>query len=175
MNPWTPFTVFIILGAAWTAAWAWAVARSSGPPAAYEVVYKTSGILRRRLLYLLAAVFAVVFILSIRWLPYRGLAEARLGRPMAHITVTARMWQWGLSQTTIPVGVPVEFAVTSVDVNHGFGIYGPSGRIVAQVQAMPGYTNHLIVRFTARGQYLVRCLEFCGIPHIGMAAVLDVR
>jgi cytochrome c oxidase subunit 2 len=175
MDPWVPFAAFIIVGAAWTAVWLWAVARSSGPPADYDAVYKSSGLLRRRLLYALSIFFAVVFLLSIRWLPYRGLAQARLGPPAARVAVTAQMWQWGLSQTTIPMGVPVEFAVTSKDVNHGFAIYSPSGRIVAQVQAMPGYTNHLIVRFTQPGQYLVRCLEFCGIPHIGMAAILDVR
>lgn len=175
MNPWGPLVVFLVIGAAWTAAWAWVVARSSGPPGSFDAVYAAGGVLRRRLFYAIVAVLVVVFLASVRWFPYRSLAEARLGPPTAHVSVTAKMWQWTLSQTAIPAGTPVEFDVTSIDVNHGFGIYGPSGRVVAQVQAMPGYTNRLVVRFAQPGQYLVRCLEFCGIPHIGMATAFDVK
>jgi cytochrome c oxidase subunit 2 len=175
MNPWLPLVVFFVLGIAWTIAWGWTLLRSGGPPGSFDAVYAAGGIVRRQLFYALAAVFIVVFIVSFRWFPYRGFAEARLGRPATRIAVTARMWQWTISRPEVPAGVPVEFDVTSVDVNHGFGIYDSSGRIVAQVQAMPGYTNHLVVRFPAPGQYLVRCLEFCGIPHIGMVAAVTAR
>ena len=120
-------------------------------------------------------VFIIVFASSFRWFPYRGFAAARLGRPTAYVTVPAKMWQWTLGQTEMPSATPVEFDVTSVDVNHGFAIYGPSGRIVAQVQAMPGYTNHLVVRFPEPGNYLVRCLEFCGIPRTGMVTAFTVK
>jgi heme/copper-type cytochrome/quinol oxidase subunit 2 len=44
--------------------------------------------------------------------------------------------------------VPVEFQVTSADVNHGFGIYDRSGRLLAQTQAMPGITNRLVYTFS---------------------------
>ena len=37
----------------------------------------------------------------------------------------------------------MRFDVTSVDVNHGFGVYDPNGRLIGSVQAMPGYTNEL--------------------------------
>lgn len=84
------------------------------------------------------------------------------------------MWQWTLSRSSFPAGTTVEFDVTSRDVNHGFGIYGPQGTLVAQVQAMPGITNRLVVHLARPGQYLVRCLEFCGIPHIGMATAFQV-
>ncbi|HKV46146.1 MAG TPA: cytochrome c oxidase subunit II [bacterium] len=175
MNPWGPFVVFLVVGTAWTVAWGWVVAWSSRPSGSFDDIYAAGAVLRRRLFSAIVAILVIVFLVSIRWFPYRSLAEARLGPPAAHVTVTAKMWQWTLSQTEIPAGTPVEFDVTSIDVNHGFGIYGPSGHIVAQVQAMPGYTNRLVVRFSEPGQYLVRCLEFCGIPHIGMAAALQVK
>jgi cytochrome c oxidase subunit 2 len=66
---------------------------------------------------------------------------------------------------TIPSGALVEFRVTSLDVNHGFAIYTPSGDVLSQTQAMPGYTNRLLVRFPAPGKYTVLCLEYCGLPH----------
>ena len=48
---------------------------------------------------------------------------------------------------TVPVGAVVEFRVTTLDVNHGFSLYAPDGRLVAQTQAMPGYVNRLRVTF----------------------------
>ena len=173
MNPWAPFVAFVIVGLAWTIVWAWVVMRAGGPPKPYDPISQSAGRIRQRLFAALAVVLAVVFLGSIWWLPYRAIAVSRLGAPAATVTVSAKMWQWTLSRTQIPAGVPVEFDVTSVDVNHGFGIYGPSGNLVAQVQAMPGFTNSLIVRFAEPGHYLVRCLEFCGIPHIGMAAAFE--
>ena len=175
MNPWSPFIVFLVVGGAWTIAWVWALVRAGGSPVGYDDIYHHTGVLRRRLFYLITAILVIVFFLSIRWFPYPRLAEARLGVPGVRVTVAAKMWQWTVSQTEIPKDTPVEFMVTSEDVNHGFAIYGPTGHIVAQVQAMPGYTNHLIVSFTQPGQYLVRCLEFCGIPHIGMATAFEVK
>ncbi len=174
MNPWVPFVVFLVIGTAWTVAWGWTIARAGGPPAAYDPIYRGGGWIRRRLFAALIVVLGAAFLASLWWLPYRGVAASRLGAPTARVTVTARMWQWTLSRTQTPAGTPVEFDVTSVDVNHGFGIYGASGHLVAQVQAMPGYTNHLIVRLQP-GRYVVRCLEYCGVPHIGMLTAFDVK
>jgi cytochrome c oxidase subunit 2 len=69
----------------------------------------------------------------------------------------------------------VEFAVTSQDVNHGLAIYAPDGRLLTQVQAMPGYTNRLLYRFAEPGSYTIRCLEYCGVFHHIMLATLTVR
>jgi cytochrome c oxidase subunit 2 len=46
--------------------------------------------------------------------------------------------------------------------------------MVAQTQAMPGYVNKLQVRFTKPGDYEVLCLEYCGVAHHGMRAVIKV-
>ncbi|MDE3077015.1 MAG: cytochrome oxidase, partial [Chloroflexota bacterium] len=78
------------------------------------------------------------------------------------------------SSECVPVGKPLEFVVTSADVNHGLGIFGPDGRLVGQVQAMPGFTNVLRVQLDTSGQYFLRCLELCGVAHHVMARPLQV-
>jgi cytochrome c oxidase subunit 2 len=74
----------------------------------------------------------------------------------------------------VPAGALVEFRVTTLDVNHGFSIYAPDGRLMAQTQAMPGYVNRLRVEFDRPGTYRVLCLEFCGMAHHVMNGVIEV-
>lgn len=90
------------------------------------------------------------------------------------VEVVGQQWGWHLSPGPIEAGVPVEFRVTSADVNHGFGIYDDSGRLLAQTQAMPGVTNRLIHTFEQPGRYRVLCLEYCGLVHHGMSATFEV-
>jgi len=90
------------------------------------------------------------------------------------VAAVGRQWSWQLSQNRIELGKPVQFDVTSVDVNHGFAIYGPNDRIVTQVQAMPGFTNRLLYTFTEPGKYRVMCLEYCGLAHHGMVTEFEV-
>jgi plastocyanin len=71
---------------------------------------------------------------------------------------------------TVPAGTQVEFRVTTLDVNHGFSLYGPDGRLVAQTQAMPGYLNRLRITLDQPGTYTVLCLKFCGMGHHRLAA-----
>lgn len=47
-------------------------------------------------------------------------------------------------------------------------------RIVAQTQAMPGYTNVLRYTFTEPGVYRVLCLEYCGVEHHDMKTEINV-
>ncbi len=90
------------------------------------------------------------------------------------VEVTGRMWMWEIAPESIEAGSPVEFRVTSADVNHGFAIYGPDGRIVVQTQAMPEYTNKLLHTFDQPGTYTIQCLEFCGVGHAPMNATIEV-
>ena len=90
------------------------------------------------------------------------------------VKAVGRQWFWELSPEPIKVGVPVEFQVTSADVNHGFGIYEPSGRLLAETQAMPGVTNRLVYTFTRPGKYRILCLEYCGLAHHGMILEFNV-
>lgn len=73
-----------------------------------------------------------------------------LGAPQV-VDVVARMWSWEFKPESVHAGSAVEFRVSSADVNHGFAIYSPAGRIVAQTQAMPGYTNRLVHTFDEPG------------------------
>lgn len=86
------------------------------------------------------------------------------------VKVVGRQWSWQLSTHTIRENVPVEFRVSSADVNHDFAVYDPAGVLVAQVQAMPGYVNKLMHTFRQPGTYTVRCLEYCGLGHATMVA-----
>lgn len=90
------------------------------------------------------------------------------------VDVTARMWSWQVTPATVQAGSTVEFRVTSGDVNHGFAIYTPDGRILTQTQAMPGYTNKLLYTFDQPGTYTLQCLEFCGVGHAHMTTTLEV-
>jgi cytochrome c oxidase subunit 2 len=90
------------------------------------------------------------------------------------VDVVGRQWSWQITPATVMTGSEVEFRVTSADVNHGFAIYSPEGRIVTQVQAMPGYTNKLLYTFHEPGTYTVQCLEYCGLGHAPMRTTLEV-
>lgn len=82
-----------------------------------------------------------------------------------------------VGETSIELAVNklVEFRVTSLDVNHGFGIYDQSNRLIAQTQAMPGYVNRLRWKFNEPGDYTILCLEYCGMAHQVMRASLTVK
>lgn len=90
------------------------------------------------------------------------------------VDAVGRQWSWQLTPATVQAGRVVEFRVTSDDVNHGFAIYGPDGRIVTQTQAMPGYVNKLLYTFDRTGAYTIQCLEYCGLGHAPMRTRLEV-
>ena len=93
---------------------------------------------------------------------------ARAGEPPQVIEAVGHQWRWALSADRVVAGREVEFRVTSADVNHGFGIYDADMRLVAQTQAMPGYTNRLRHTFARPGVYRVLCMEYCGLVHHNM-------
>ena len=97
------------------------------------------------------------------------------GKPVTTINVVGHQWRWELSATEVPVGKPVEFTLTAADVNHGFGVYKAKQRLLAQVQAMPGFTNRLVVIFPEPGEYELLCMEYCGLAHHNMIATLTAR
>ncbi len=173
MKPMYVLYALLIGGIIWTAIWLWVMLHVRQTEPAEEVTKKAYAI-RRRLAIPMIAVLIVAFFVSVYFFPFSSFRARSIGEPQATITVDALQWAWILSDNKVPVGVPVEFVVTSRDVNHGFAIYNPDGRLLTQVQAMPGYTNRLIYQFDKPGTYLVRCLEYCGIGHPGMLVELTV-
>lgn len=142
----------------------------------YAPLQKRAYRLRAVLFWVVVVVFGSAMVYSLFDLPYdvtyaRGADDVR---PAHVVQVTGHMWYWELSNTEIEAGYPTEFRVTSADVNHGFGIYDPNMKLVAQVQAMPGYTNVLRHTFGAAGTYTIMCLEYCGTVHHAMVTELTV-
>jgi cytochrome c oxidase subunit 2 len=100
--------------------------------------------------------------------------DAQANQVTRHIDVKAIQWGWELSDQKAKVGEVIEFRVTSEDVNHGFGLYNEQMQMLAQIQAMPGFTNKVRHRFTEPGKYKILCMEYCGLAHHGMVADFDV-
>lgn len=159
----------LAFGAVWAGILVW-VTRARAPSTYAELSPKVAR-LRTRLLPPVLAVLLAGFLFSMTWLAYPSTRLRQLGEPVAAVDIEALQWAWQISAREVPAGVPVEFRVTARDVNHGLGIYDSSGRLLAQVQAMPRYTNHLIVALPA-GTYTLRCLEYCGVVHHAMLATL---
>jgi cytochrome c oxidase subunit 2 len=143
---------------------------------------------RAKLLVLLLAVLAASLGLTVSHMPYPRAGEI----PSQVVFVVGKQFAFGVSDkpiandeqyvsatfaepVTVPSGALVEFRVTSFDVNHGFSLFSPSGQLVAQTQAMPGYVNRLRTRLDAPGAYTVLCLELCGMAHHRMRALVNVR
>jgi cytochrome c oxidase subunit II len=135
-------------------------------------VAHTAGRIRTRLFWGLVVAFVPIIGYTLTALPYSPPA-APGGSPQV-IKAVGHQWRWELDAAEAQVGKPVAFHVTAADVNHGFGLYDPDLKLVAQTQAMPGYTNVLHHVFTRPGKYKVLCLEYCGLVHHGMMAEIVV-
>lgn len=161
----TAILMLVILGG-----FVWVVLKS-GKPLPYKDVAAPAYTLRGRLFAGSVIAGAVIaYFTLVPWPHDAGAAEVT-----RHVDARAYQWRWELSDSSAKVGETVEFRVTSEDVNHGFALYDPQEQLVAQIQAMPGFTNKVRHRFTQPGVYKVLCLEYCGLAHHGMVAQIDVQ
>ena len=119
-------------------------------------------VIRRRWFVGLTLCLVGSFVATVPFFPYLPAAEALL--PAEKVPVVAAQFFFTMPDH-FPLNRRILFAVTSHDVNHGFGIYDPQGRLIAQTQAMPDYVNYLAVTFRQPGRYKVLCLEYCGVGH----------
>ena len=126
--------------------------------------------LRKRWLALLLVIGVLVVGISLFDLPYASGDAA--GRTV--VKVTGGQFFWSLVPDHVPASAKVRFDVTSIDVNHGFGLYDPHGHLIGSVQAMPGYHNELDLTLAEPGIYRIRCLELCGLNHSTMQNVFTV-
>ena len=125
----------------------------------------------------LAALLAGALVLTLPLAPYRAYAAVE---PVLHVEVTGGMWNWQMKRSgggplVIPARKLIEFDLSTVDVNHGFGLYDDAGRLLGQAQVMPGYVNHLRVVFDKPGRYHVLCMEYCGVAHHVMFSEFTVQ
>ena len=142
-----------------------AVRSSKAPQSAYNI----DGF-RSRLIWGMLAFGTIVSIASLWSWPH----AVRDTSNSVTVNATGFQWYWEIDKTEVPVGKPVVFNVHTGDVTHGLGIVDPSGRLLIQTQAMPGYVNQFEHVFDATGPHKVICLEFCGIAHHKMLAELNV-
>jgi len=140
------------------------IALQAGSEVSVERVHRVGYWLRKRWLTLLLVIGVLVVGISLFDLPYAtGSASER-----TVVKVTSGQFFWSLVPDQVPAGTRVRFDVTSIDVNHGFGLYDPHGHLIGSVQAMPGYHNELDLTLTQVGVYRIRCLELCGLNHATM-------
>lgn len=165
------FWVFLVLAAGVIAILVAIAQTSRLEPIAQPAVEKRGYAIRRWWFRGIVAVLIAGFAVTTAFFPYPKAGAAGVA---ATYKVTAQQYGFTMPQS-VPLGKRVDFAVTASDVNHGFGIYDPQGRLVGQVQAMPHYVNHLQIAFTERGTYTVRCLEFCGVGHAYMRSQFEVK
>jgi cytochrome c oxidase subunit 2 len=99
--------------------------------------------------------------------------------PGLTIEVIGQQWWWGVRYTSdepsriietaneihIPVGVPVRFELTSLDVIHSFWIPTLGGK----TDMIPGRTNVTWLQADTAGIYRGQCAEYCGAQHAHMA------
>jgi cytochrome c oxidase subunit 2 len=168
----TAWLVSIVMMGLVAAVFLWVVAGASQPAA--QGGGGSAAVWRGRLFWVAIVAGAVLSFATLWEWPVAGHAFAA-PKPDVVIRATGHQFRWQLDQDSVRVGELVEFQLTSSDVNHGFALYQGKNRLVAQTQAMPGYVNKLQVRFTEPGEYEVLCLEYCGVAHHNMRAVVKVR
>jgi cytochrome c oxidase subunit 2 len=125
----------------------------------------------RNWLYIVIGIMLVLLFATIWFTPY-GHGGTQTGDVV--VRVNSRQFFWRVQPSTFPANREIEFRLTSADVNHGFGIYDPDDRLVAQVQVVPGKTQTLVRRFGKPGHYRILCLEFCGFGHALMQGAFTV-
>ena len=152
----------------------WWVCSRTYPQVEYSAITPGGYRLRGRYFWILLVVSIILGGIGISIFPYPSIMEGKVGGVPFVVKVVGSQFMWEMSETEIPVG-PVRFDVTSIDVNHGFGVYDKDGWLVTQVQSMPDYINRLYVNFDKPGTYEVWCLEYCGLAHHIMVSEFEVK
>jgi cytochrome c oxidase subunit II len=160
------YAIAVVLGSAV----AFAIWRSTFSP---DDRVDTVALSRRETTWLVIVVIGLISLLigTIFYVPYGESA----GPGKQVVRVTGVQFAWAISPQVVRVGTPVEFLIGSRDVNHGFGLYDPSGTLITQVQVVPGSTQKLVWTFDEPGRYQILCLEFCGAKHHEMIGELEVE
>jgi cytochrome c oxidase subunit 2 len=90
--------------------------------------------------------------------------------PGAEVYLIGKMWEW-YPALLLEEGVSYTLHLSSLDVNHGFGLYPAN----VNFQVVPGYDYGLEITPNEAGEYRIICNEFCGIGHHVMLGRIMVR
>lgn len=157
----------------------WSILRRRPPAGSRELTVQTdSG--GMPWVYIGVGVSTVVLVACATWTMFTVAAVAMPARA-AQLTVqiTASQWWWGAryqnadpsqifttaNELHIPVGSPVRFELSSIDVIHSFWIPQLGGKM----DVIPGQTNVTWLQADQAGRYRGQCGEFCGAQHAHMA------
>lgn len=147
------------------------VLMNSGQKEEYAPIKKKGHSVQNFYFIVLLLILGIATAITLKDLPFE---RAKAQENQEVVEATAMQFAFELSKNEFKAGQPIEFKVTSKDVNHGFGIYDEKMQLVAQTQAMPEYTNSVYVTFDKPGTYKVLCLEYCGIAHHVMQTTITV-
>lgn len=96
------------------------------------------------------------------------------------INVTGQQWVWSFEypdqegitseNLVVPIGTPLYFNVTSVDVVHDFWVV----ELGIKIDANPGAITNTGVTPNKLGTYNIRCAELCGLHHAYMETTIQV-
>ena len=117
---------------------------------------------------LVTLLFATIF-----FTPYGRGRESNDPR-LQVLSIKAVQFAFLVPPTAVHVGRPVQFRLTSTDVNHGFAVFDPHHTFLFQVQVIPGRTQLYRYTFKKPGIYSIECFEYCGIGHDHMAGQIRV-
>lgn len=163
---------FFILVASLTLFCVWAFRRKPG--------VETPHIAHNMFLELVWSIIPTFIVLGIFFLGAYGFMNNAVAPGNAmEIQVTAQKWSWAfeypdgskwVQKIQIPVGKPVKFVITSVDVLHDF--YIPAMRV--KMDAVPNRYTEVWFTPDKIGEYHVPCAEYCGKSHSDMWAKINV-
>ncbi len=111
--------------------------------------------------------------------PTQVMADARFQTPgvttnadgSVRAVMVAGTFFWLPAEVHVPVGKPVTFRLTSMDVTHGFAVAGTN----VNTMVVPGYVSQLTYTFDRPGEYLIVCNEYCGVGHHAMSGKIVVE
>lgn len=90
--------------------------------------------------------------------------------PGADVYLQASMWRWD-PVLKLKKGATYTIHMSSVDVNHGFGLYP----LNLNFQVVPGYDYALRMTPNQSGDFRIICNEFCGVGHHNMVGKIVVE
>ena len=130
-------------------------------------------------IWVIVSVVLVIF-LYVFGLYFLNSVDASAGPSALEVHVNGEQWLWnysypqynnvGSTELELPVNRPVNFTITSTDVQHSFWI--PAFGI--KQDAVPGEVTHISATPTVIGNYVVRCAELCGLYHAYMETPVHV-
>ncbi len=121
---------------------------------------------------LVGVVWTVINLVSIGWIP-AGVGGVEGIQPQQSMTIEASMWLFKVDAPRLNPYTATEITAWSTDTMHSVAIYDPDGRLITTIMLMPGMKERLILNLPP-GEYIIRCLEYCGDGHAYMAASFKV-